>query len=73
MAKTYMARDQYDQYYHDLGPKPRKALLKRLGRSKASKMYIDNKNGDVFHTGYVIGGLGLSLYEVVPMRKPVKS
>jgi hypothetical protein len=33
-----MGIDQYGQTYHGLQPHPRKALLERLGRKKASKM-----------------------------------
>jgi hypothetical protein len=67
--KTYMAIDQYGETYHDLGKFPRKALLERLGRSKAGKMYIDNNKGESFHCGWVIGNLWLTVYEVKPMRK----
>ena len=69
MSKTYMAIDQYGQTYHDLGPHPRKALLEQLGYKKASRMYIDNKDGKTFHIGYVIGYLWLTLFEVAPFRR----
>lgn len=61
--KYYMAIDQYNQTYHELRH-PRKDLLERLGRSKASKMYIDRKDGSSVHVGYVIAGQWLTIYEV---------
>ena len=59
-----MAIDQHGHTHHGLGPYPRKALLKKLGRKHASKMYRDKKDGSVVHVGYVIAGLWLELYEV---------
>lgn len=64
-----MGRDQYGQYYHNLGKHPRKELLKRLGRSHAQKMYTEFKNGPDKHTGYVIAGLWIELFEVNPWSK----
>jgi len=63
-----MAIDQYGKTYHDLGKHPRKELLNKLGYSKAEKMYQDKKDGATVHTGYIIGGLWLSLYEVRPIE-----
>ena len=40
---TYMAIDQYGRMYHDLGPHPRAALLRRLGRKHADRIYRDAK------------------------------
>lgn len=71
MSKTYMAIDQYGNTYHDLGPHPRKALLDRLGYSSARRMFIDSKDGRVFHIGYVIGDRWLTLYEVTPKQYEV--
>jgi hypothetical protein len=41
MPKNYMARDQFNNTYHDLGPHPRQALINRLGFKHVSKMYRD--------------------------------
>ncbi len=68
---NYMAIDQYGTTYHNLGPHPRKELLERLGYKKANKMYVDTKDGQTVHIGYVIGGLWLTLYKVEPYRKAV--
>jgi hypothetical protein len=66
----YMAIDQYGRAYHGL-KHPRKDLLERLGRSRAHKMYQDKKDGSTVWTGYVIGGLWLTLYKVEPVEMPV--
>jgi len=62
--KDTMAIDQHGQTYHSLGEHPRKALLDRLCRKHASKMYADKRDGSVAHIGYVIAGLWLTLYNV---------
>jgi len=69
MRKTFMAIDQYDQTYHDLGEHPRKELLNRLGHRKCRKMYCDRKDGSAIHVGYVIGRYWCTLYEVKPFER----
>jgi hypothetical protein len=64
-----MGRDQYGQYYHDLGRHPRKELMNRIGRSHVAKMYQDCKDGSSKHVGYIIGGLWITLYSVTPIEK----
>ena len=68
MAKVtfIMGRDQYGNTYHDLGKHPRKALLDRIGRSHADRMYQDTKSAGTVCTGYIIGGCWITLYEVTP-------
>lgn len=58
-----MGIDQYGRTYHNLGRWPRRELLNRLGRKRASKMYVD-RDGSVVHAGYVIAGLWVTLYSV---------
>ncbi len=70
MSKHTMAIDQYGQTCHDLGSHPRKALMKRLGRAGARKMYVDLTAGGSAHVGYIIAGLWLKLYIVGEWRKP---
>jgi hypothetical protein len=72
MKKNYMAIDQYNRAYHDLGPYPRKALVERTGYQHVSKMYCDLKSGGYVHKGYVVGPLWFTLYEVIPFRKVIK-
>lgn len=67
--KTYMAVDQYGQTEHDLGPHPRKALLERLGRKKASKMYVDVPGGKTMHVGWVVAGRWFTVFEVKRMER----
>lgn len=66
---NYMARDQYGGTHHNLGPHPRKALLERLGRVKAQKMYLDKADGSTVHIGWIIAGLWLEVYEVKPLER----
>ena len=69
MTKTHMAIDQYGNTYHDLGAHPRKALLAKLGRKHAERMYVDGHDGKSYHIGWIIGGLWLTVYRVEPLRK----
>lgn len=64
-----MGIDQWGKHYDDLGKHPRKELLKRLGYTKASRMYVDKKNGPPVHTGYVIGRHWITLYTLQPWEK----
>lgn len=66
----FMAIDQYGHHYDGLKD-PRKDLLNRLGKKHVEKMYRDDKDGKSYHVGYIVGGLWLSVYEVIPMRKVV--
>ena len=66
-----LAIDQYGNTFHDLGKYPRKALLERLGRTRAKKMYVDTVNGESRHVGYIISGLWLRLYSVSEWSRPV--
>lgn len=67
MKKQYMAINQYGDTYHGL-EHPRKDLCEKLGSTHAEKMYVDTKDGDTYHVGYVIAGEWLRLYEVKPFR-----
>ena len=68
MPKQFMGVDQWGNTYHNIGPHPRKALLERLGRKKASKMYMDKTDGSYRHVGWVIAGQWISVYEVKVME-----
>jgi hypothetical protein len=67
--QNHMARDQNGQYYHNLGPHPRKQLLERFDRKHASKMYVDGPDGRAIHIGYVIAGQWLTIYKVERMER----
>lgn len=64
----YMAIDQHGQTWHGL-ERPRRDLLKKLGRAHASKMYRDKKDGRTVHVGYIIAGLWLEVFEVKPWER----
>lgn len=68
MAKATMGIDQYGATYHDLGAHPRTALMRKLGRSRAAKMYRDTKDGPR-HVGYIVAGLWIEIFDVAPWRK----
>ena len=68
-ALEHMAVDQYGHTHHALGQFPRKALLDRLERSHADKMYHDKVDGHIVHSGYIIAGLWLTVYKVEPMER----
>lgn len=59
-----MGIDQYGNRYDDLGKYPRKALLEQLYSKHADKMYVDNKDGNTKHVGYIIAGFWITLYHV---------
>jgi hypothetical protein len=59
-----MAIDQHGNTYHDLGPRPRKALLERFGRKSAKRMYVDTKTREAVHIGWIIAGHWLEVYRV---------
>jgi hypothetical protein len=66
---TYtMGIDQYGNSYHDLGPHPRKELLRRLGSTQAKKMYQETADGPPVHCGYIIRQHWISLYTVAPLN-----
>lgn len=65
-----MARDQYGETIHLPDCKhPRKALLEKLGRQHAAKMYCDTKDGQTKHVGYVIASRWFTLYAVCEWAK----
>jgi hypothetical protein len=66
--KTYMAIDQHGCTYHGL-THPRKDLMERLGRKRATKAYIDTVNGEAQHCGYKIAGYWWRMYEVKPFER----
>jgi len=65
-----MGIDQYGEVYRNLGLHPRKALLERLGRRHADKMYVDRADGSTRHIGYVVARLWIRLLKVEPWEKP---
>ena len=66
----YLGIDQYGNHYN-INKFPRKELLNQLGRTKARKMFVDNKQGEGIHSGYVIGEHWISLYTVSTWKEEV--
>jgi hypothetical protein len=64
---TSMAIDQYGRTEHDLGPHPRTALMRRLGRKRASRMYVDKADGTPCHIGWIVAGRWFTVYRVERM------
>lgn len=42
---------------------PRKELLQRTGFIHADRMFLDDKHGNTYHVGYIVGGLWWTFYE----------
>jgi hypothetical protein len=59
----YLGVDQYGNRFK-IDRHPRKELLQQLGRKHADKMFIDTKDGQSKHVGYVVSGLWITVYEV---------
>lgn len=51
-----------DQYGQQFIASTVKELCAKVGGSKASKMYVDMKDGSTKHIGYIIKGLWLRAY-----------
>ena len=64
-----MAIDQHGNTEHDLGAHPRTALLRRLGRTHASRMFVDDRTGTAHHIGWVIAGRWFTVYHVERMDR----
>ena len=58
-----------DQYGNKFFAKTVKELKSQLGKTKASRMFVDSKDGKTYHIGYVIGQHWLTAYE--PIRKAI--
>ena len=69
----YMARDQYGTTLHfPNATHIRKTLLEKLGRKSCQKMYMDHKNGEPRHIGYVVGKQWFTVYSVCSWHSPVR-
>ena len=68
MFANHMALDQYGHTEHNLGPNPRKELLRRYDRKTAQKVYVDKTDGSARHIGWIISGHWFTVYRVTPME-----
>jgi len=66
MKIGYLAIGHYGTTLHlnDPSKPPRKQLLDKLGASHAQKMYVDDKDGNAKHVGYVVDREWFNIYEV---------
>lgn len=56
----FIGCDQYGNHY-SLTKHPRKELCEQLESQHAAKMYVDRPDG-VYHIGYIIRGLWITVY-----------
>jgi len=68
MKLGYIGIDNYGNHYK-INKYPRKELLECLGYKYASKMFIDTKDKEVKHIGYVIGDHWITVYELHEWKK----
>lgn len=65
----YMARDQWGNTLHDIGPRPRKALMAHSGRRSARPIFVDTKDGRTVRIGWYCGGHWWTVYRVERVEK----
>lgn len=67
----YMAINEQDgQTIHLTEPKfPRRQLMAKLGASRCDRMFVDKKDGNTVHCGYIVNGQWYRLYQVRSWEK----
>ena len=63
MKLGYLGIDQNGQNYY-IKKHPRKELLEQLCAKGAGKQYTEKKDGSSVHSGYIIRGNWITVYEV---------
>jgi hypothetical protein len=58
-----------DQYGNKFYADTVKSLKQQIGKTKASRMYVDGKDGKTYHIGYVIGEHWLTAFQ--PIRNAI--
>lgn len=68
--KLLLYMDQFGNHFY---ARSVKELRQQIGRggSRISRLYQDRKDGSVVHTGYVIGGHWLMMFE--PVEIPIRN
>ncbi len=66
MKLGYMAIGNYGTTHRltESGKHPRGQLLEKCYRKHAAKMYVDDKDGNAKHIGYIVGGEWFTIYEI---------
>lgn len=67
---AWMAIDQWGNTFHGL-ERPRRDLLRKLGRKRAQRMYRDDAAGHTYHCGWIIAGHWCEVFRVEPMHARV--
>ena len=63
--RRVMALGHLGTKFYDLDPRhPRKDLLSRLARKRASKVYLDLSDGSTRHVGYIVAGEWFTFYRI---------
>ena len=70
-----MGMDQYNHCFHNLGPNPKKELLRRIGGKSAKPMYQSKLNGENVQVGYIVStprreDLWVTLYNITEWECP---
>ena len=60
----YLAISQYGNKHFLYTDHPRKELIDKAGGRSARKMYVDDKEGNAHHIGYIVAGEWWTLYVV---------
>jgi len=68
MKLGYLGIDQYGNHY-TIKEHPRKELVEQIGIQHVDKMFVDTKEGESKHVGYVIGGHWVEILEVHDWKK----
>ncbi len=64
--KVLLYLDQYGNRYFANSVED---LKRQVGGTRASKMYVDGKDGGIYCVGYVIKGFWLSAYEPIRIKQ----
>jgi hypothetical protein len=66
MKLGYLARGNNGTEWHltNTDKSPRQQLLEKMCSSHADKMYVDDKEGNAKHVGYIVRGEWFTIYEV---------
>lgn len=63
MQYNYIGIDQYNQLCR-IKAHPRKELMEWLSATHARKMFLDHKDGNSYHIGYVIRGHWIEVFKL---------
>ena len=64
----YIAQSQSTILALNCTKNPRKALLEKLGATRADKIYRDTKEGSI-HVGYIVNGMWFDIFEIHKWNK----